>query len=70
MKNIILNPNVKQKCEKKYFEIWLLLSHFVPHYCEPARLQVEEKIVWMLKNFQKFFKEKKSVRGNVGDVTC
>ena len=37
MKNIIPNPNVKKIFEKKPFEIWLLMSHFVPHYCEPSR---------------------------------
>ena len=34
--NIILSPNVKKKLEKKHFEIGLLMSHFVPHYCEPG----------------------------------
>ena len=32
------------------------------------RLQVEEKTKWLLKNFQQFFKKKKSVRGKVGGV--
>ena len=40
MKDIILNPNVKKRIEKKHFEIWLLMSHFVLHYCEPGPLQV------------------------------
>ena len=32
------------------------------------RLQIEEKTVWAFKNFQHFFKKKKSVRGKVGCV--